>query len=477
MDNTNTTKGPERQTTVKALWRLEKAILDSLDFKEVVQRTVDSILTELQQLQLGYRIIVLALFDKKTNTLKRIAISQTDEGKKALATTPIPFSKIDIPLIAKDNLCVKVFETGISGITSFWPDILCPPFIKEDAIKIQEIVGIKTSLVYPVTGKNEITGIMIFSLVKNTEEISLEEKDLIESFTNIAGLAVQNSQLYSTLEQTTEELRFANEKLKELDKLKDEFVSLASHELRTPMTVIKSYLWMVLQGKVEKGSDKEKEYLGRVYKSTEDLISLVNSMLNVSRIEAGKIIVVPQPEDIVKWTKEFAEDLIPRQQETGITIEVKDPSQPIPQVLVDSAKIREVYTNIIGNSFKFTPKGGKITISFDVKGENVEIHIADNGKGIDKEDMPKLFQKFGQTGKDVLTRPLAQGTGLGLYITKAIVELHGGKIWAESEGEGKGTTFSFSLKIATSKNIEEAKQQAEKTQQIPESATLQPTSI
>lgn len=340
----------------------------------------------------------------------------------------------------------------------------------------------------PLMVENEKVGLLCLGEKSSGEIYSEQDIKVLEILKPELSVAVQNSREYEEIkrfnitlreeiEKATSDLRDANEKLKELDKLKDEFVSLASHELRTPMTVIKSYLWMVLQGKVDKGSDKEKDYLNRVYKSTEDLISLVNSMLNVSRIEAGKIIVMPSPTDIVKWTKEFVEDLAPRSQETGINISVKESTEPIPQVMVDSAKIREVFTNIVGNSFKFTPNGGKVEISFNHNGPMVDINITDNGKGISKDDMPKLFQKFGQTGKDVLTRPLAQGTGLGLYITKAIVELHGGKIWASSEGEGKGTTFSFSVKVATPDDIEKSKHQTQE-KEIPEpSATLQPSSI
>jgi signal transduction histidine kinase len=117
-------------------------------------------------------------------------------------------------------------------------------------------------------------------------------------------------------------------------------------------------------------------------------------------------------------------------------------------VMADADKIKEVLINLIGNSLKFAPKGGQINISFEVKDKEVTTCVTDNGEGIDAEDIPKLFHKFGMVkGSYITNQKAAQGTGLGLYISKSIVEKHGGKIWAESGGRGKGATFSFTLRI------------------------------
>jgi len=188
--------------------------------------------------------------------------------------------------------------------------------------------------------------------------------------------------------------------------------------------------------------------LDRTYQSTERLINLVNDMLNVSRIESGRMTINFKPINIVQLASDVLNDVLPSAQNLHIAISVEQPTTPVPIVSADAEKIKEVFLNLIGNSLKFTPAGGKITVYFEQKDGMVFISITDTGKGIKAEDMPKLFQKFGMIEGNYLSMPTAQGTGLGLYITKHIVELHGGKITVASEGENKGTTATFSLKIA-----------------------------
>ncbi|MBI3443438.1 GAF domain-containing sensor histidine kinase [Candidatus Woesebacteria bacterium] len=450
MANYSTT--PQKEEIIKALWRLQKVILDTLDFNKVVEVIVNGLLTELGYLKLGYRIIVLTLVDKKNNVLKRISLSQTSEAKKALEASAIPFHEIEIPLNSNKNLLIKTLKEKKPYVTHYWPDIFTPVLTPEQALTNQRAAGIKTSMLYPVVVRDKPIGVLIFSMVKDEKEVSSSEKDLIRGFTDVVGLAVQNARLYTELEDTTEKLKRANEKLKDLDKLKDEFVSVASHELKTPMTVIKSYLWLALSGKAGDLTDKQKDYLDKALGSTERLIRLVNDMLNVSRIESGRIVMNMQKVDLVKLGNEVLFEVKPRADELGINIENK--VSKVPEVLADPDKIKEVLINFIGNSIKFTPKGGKITISYGKEDKMVFSHVTDTGSGIEKENLGKLFQKFSLIKKSYVTnKKETQGTGLGLYISKSIIELHKGKIWAESEGLGKGATFSFTLPEFNEKDL------------------------
>lgn len=460
MDQTFSTT-PQTKETIEALWRLQRIILDTLDFNQVVEKIVNGLLDELGYLKLGYRIIVLTLVDPDRGVLKRISLSQTEEAERALAASAVPFHQIEIPLTSQDNLLIKVLQSQKPAITTSWFELFTPILTTEEALSNQTAAGIKTSMLYPVIVKNNTIGVLIFSLVKEEAEVTQEERDLINGFTEIVGLAVQNSKLYSELAKSTEELKNANDKLLELDKKKDEFVSLASHELRTPMTAIRSYLWLALAGKGGDLNEKQTYYLERSYNSTVRLIQLVNDMLNVSRIESGRITLNVQKVDLGKFTDEVVGEVKPRADELGIVLENHyDPGNPMPPVLADPDKIKEVLINFIGNSLKFSPKGSKISISFEVKDQMVLIHVADSGEGIAPEDMDKLFQKFSLIKESYVTnQKAAQGTGLGLYISKSIVELHGGRIWAESPGHGQGATFSFSLKIYNDddfKRIEES---------------------
>ena len=285
-------------------------------------------------------------------------------------------------------------------------------------------------------------------MIKDIKDVSEEEMDLIRSFTDVVGLAVQNSTLYSSLEKTTQELKIANDKLEEVDKLKDEFVSLASHELRTPMTVIKSYAWMLLNQTVENLSEKQRTYMERIFNSTEGLIKLVNDMLNISRIESGRFTIEPVITDIGKLLEDVITEIKARADEVGVRLFYNKPQSPI-TVKADVLRIKEVMINLLGNSLKFTPEGGTVTVTVAPEGNDFAVvKIKDTGRGISEVDMLKLFKKFNMVGNGGhLTKDRGQGTGLGLYLSKSLVELHGGRIWAQSEGEGKGgvnTPFNFS---------------------------------
>lgn len=436
---------PQTKETIEALWRLEKIILDSLDFKEVVQKIVDSVLSELGYLRLGYRIVVLTLLDERTQTLHRISISQTEEARKALEITPVPFSEINIPLSAEKNILVKSIFEKVPFTTHDWVDILYPSYTPEDAKRVQQAIGIKTSMIYPIMSRDKAIGALIFSMVKDESEVSESERDLIRNFTDVVGLAVQNAELYSSLSRASRELQQANEKLEQLDKLKDEFVSLASHELRTPMTVIKSYIWMLLEGKTGELSEKQKTYLNRTYSSTNRLINMVNDMLNISRIESGRFTIDPQTMDVVALCNEVVSEMQARAAEQNLKLEFVTPQSSPPQINADKDRIKQVLINLIGNSLKFTLPQGTITVSLEQKDGYLITHVKDTGQGIKPEDMEKLFKKFNMLGGNYLTKQTGQGTGLGLYLSKALVELHKGRIWVSSEGEGKGSMFSFAL--------------------------------
>jgi signal transduction histidine kinase len=180
---------------------------------------------------------------------------------------------------------------------------------------------------------------------------------------------------------------------------------------------------------------------------------MVNDMLNISRIESGRLTLNIQAVSIDKLVQEVIDDVQPRAQELGVHVSLQM-TEPPPPVLADSDKIKEVVFNLVGNSLKFTPKDGNIVVTFNVTETMVEVKIKDTGSGIEAEDLPKLFQKFGLLPGSYVTNQAALGTGLGLYICKSIIELHEGKITASSEGRSKGAEFVFSLKIFNEQDLQ-----------------------
>lgn len=260
-----------------------------------------------------------------------------------------------------------------------------------------------------------------------------------------------NLTLKDEVERATAKLKAANERLKELDQVKDEFVSIASHELRTPLTSIRNYQWMLLNNKGGKLTEKQRYYTERSYQSTNRLTKLVTDMLNVSRIDSGRLLLDVSKLQLPEMTKDILVELQAKIKEKNIkTIHQHPVENKLPFVLADADKIKEVIINLIYNALKFTPEKGKIEISYKHDKKLVTMMIRDTGIGIDKTYLPSLFTKFGFV-KDSLqsNHPSTESTGLGLYISKSIVELHGGKIWAESEGLNQGTTFVFTLPVYT----------------------------
>jgi signal transduction histidine kinase len=327
-------------------------------------------------------------------------------------------------------------------------------------------------ILLPLAVKDEIIGAILLGEKESGEIYLSEDLDVLKILAPEIAVAVRNALSYEeikrfniTLEQeikqATESLQRANERLQQLDKMKDEFVSLASHELRTPMTVIKSYIWLMLQEKAGQLNEKQKTYLERTYSSTNRLINLVNDMLNVSRIESGRFVVDIKPIDLKDLINDVITEMLPKAEEEGISLFFENPPEEEILVDADADKIKEVLINLIGNSIKFTPMGGKIWMQIEKQDGEIKVKTCDTGKGISKEDMPKLFQKFGVVGDNYLTKQGTQGTGLGLYLSKCIVMLHGGTLYAESEGEGKGSVFTFILKTGTNSSIEETKPEGE----------------
>lgn len=214
------------------------------------------------------------------------------------------------------------------------------------------------------------------------------------------------------------------------------------------MTAIRSYAWMALHKSDIPLSEKVEKYLVRILISTERLINLVNDLLNVSRLEAEKIEIKLESVDLLAIVKD-AVDEIYYSKSTSKNIQFTILEEALPKVLADPERLREILLNLLGNSVKFTPSGGTITIGFFTDGKLVEVSIKDTGAGISQDDLGRLFQKFGKLDNSYVSISTSAGTGLGLYITKRFVELMNGKIWAESQGLNQGTTFTFSLPVVT----------------------------
>jgi len=224
---------------------------------------------------------------------------------------------------------------------------------------------------------------------------------------------------------------------------KDDFITITSHELRTPMTIIKSYLWLLEEEKAGSLNPKQKDYIEKAINSTERMLSLINDMLSVSKLEQGKIDYKFEIFDVDKFISETLPEFEVKVKENRNKL-VFEHLPDSKMVLADQKRLKEVLYNLIGNSIKFT-KNGTIKVKTLSNDKFVKISVIDTGKGISKDDLEKLFKKFGKLENSYETMAESSGTGLGLYITKQLIEGMGGKITVKSDGENKGAEFIFFL--------------------------------
>jgi len=255
-------------------------------------------------------------------------------------------------------------------------------------------------------------------------------------------------------------------KEKEVDKAKTEFVSLASHQLRTPLSSVNWYTEMLLDGDAGPINDEQKKYLNEIYSGNQRMVGLVNSLLNVSRLDLGTFSIEPSAVNVLETAKSVIHELEPTVAKKHLIMK-ETYSENIPIFPADQKLLRIIFQNLLSNAVKYTPESGTITLDVHVapKGssfggketseESLSISVSDTGIGIPAGQMDKIFTKLFRADNAQETE--AEGTGLGLYIIRAIADQSGGQIWFESR-EGKGTTFYISFPISGMKKKEGAKQ-------------------
>ncbi len=244
-------------------------------------------------------------------------------------------------------------------------------------------------------------------------------------------------------------------KERQLEEMKVDFVSMAAHELRTPLTAIRGYASLLQMHYAQQLDESAKELLTRLIVSTTNLANLIDNLLSVSRIERNDLTIEVKPIDLGIIIKDiftsFQQQANTRKQSLSLNL-----PNNLPMVMADPFRIGQVFINLIDNAITYTPDGGNVTITVSIKTDHLEVIVQDSGEGIPKEAMPRLFTKFFRVSGSL--EQGSKGSGLGLYITKSIVELHKGKISAESI-VGKGTTFTFTLPLATEEQKALDKQQ------------------
>lgn len=272
--------------------------------------------------------------------------------------------------------------------------------------------------------------------------------------TQQARLQVYAKGLERMVDEKTRELKETSEKqvkqAEDLARLEDEFVALASHQLRTPPSIIKWYSQILLSGEIGELNDKQRQYVEEVYRATKRMVRLVNDFLNISRIESGSISVKPEPTNLSKIADSAIVELTTLISAKRTQIE-KHYDKDVPVIYADQKFVRIIFENLISNAIKYTPPGGKVSVTIQKEKSNVLIKVRDNGYGIPENQKSKMFTKFFRADNVKSKEP--EGTGLGLYLVKFVIEQAGGTIRFESK-EGLGTTFYITIPISGMKKKE-----------------------
>jgi signal transduction histidine kinase len=402
------------------LEKLYQISILALKPKDLAQRIAETL-----QGDLSFELVDIFLYDEEKDDLMCIAHAGSERAKINIDYNTLIFKKTsNVPLL---NKTIIKHERGYTeNIKDIWSSV-----IDENTLeKVQQEGHIKSSLVLPFVIENKVIGILVLSLNRVYDELVEFEKDSIHSFINVIALALDKALIY--------------QKLEELNEQKTQFVSLATHQMRAPLTAIKGHASMILEGDYGEISDKIKNVATVIFNSAHNLVGVVGDYLDISRIELNKMQYDFVPVELNGAVKQVVAELQPiiMGKKLTLTFAPKEPTDPY-NVSVDIGKIKQIVGNIIDNAIKYTPEG-TIVVGLEKKPDHkVLISVKDTGVGVDKETIAKLFQRF--TRADDAHATNVSGTGLGLYIVRQMVEAHEGRVWVESEGKGKGSQFYIEI--------------------------------
>ncbi|MEI6222300.1 MAG: ATP-binding protein [bacterium] len=406
------------------------------DFNSTAQKIVDDIK---QKLGSTAAFILLKTADGQKVALK--SITNTPEIQPALKLLPKNPFAIAGKLGEPKGEAVTLFK-GKPFITTKLSDIISPTVPEAIALAMQDSLHSHSIVSMPIITPDEIIGTLNFVLSKKTDLIDPNELEMMQSLANHVGIVMHNSKLYEDVKDANRQLENAYEELKTLDKAKTEFVSIASHQLRTPISIIRGFLSMLIDNEYGDVPTEQKKVLEKTYQNVMRLIQVVDDLLNASRIENGKLVIMPENIQIIDITEKIVRDLSSKAEGKNLQLTfTAPPSAKTLLIKADPDKLSQVIINLIDNAINYTLEGS-VQVAIQEKPNTVLISIKDSGIGIPKADQGKLFQRFTRLENAQKVRP--DGTGIGLYIAKMIIESHGGKLWFESK-DNQGTTFFIEL--------------------------------
>jgi GAF domain-containing protein len=403
---------------LKALGEVGQAVSSTLDLGTVL-RTIVSRATQLAGMDAGS---IYEYDHAREEFYLHTSDRLPDELVVALRATPIRKGEGALGRMAVTGEPVQIRDVG--------DDRAYQSRVREQLIR----VGCRSLLVIPLLRENFLLGgLAVYR--KSTGEFAPQVIELLKTFATQSALAIQNARLFREIEDKSRQLETAS-------RHKSEFLANMSHELRTPLNAIIGFSEVLSERMFGEINDKQAEYLGDILESGRHLLSLINDILDLSKIEAGRMELDPTDFDLPTTIENTLILVRERAHRRGISLG-RTVDECVGLIRADERKVKQVLLNLLSNALKFTPEGGQIDVRARVHNGEAEISVADTGEGIAPEDQKAVFEEFRQVGT---AAKKVEGTGLGLAISRKFIELHGGRIWVKSQ-LGIGSTFAFTLPL------------------------------
>jgi len=412
-----------RTAELEELYRLSAAMQEPLSLREALSRVLEGA----RQLVGIDRLCILAFAGDAERLLPLSAAGVPEEDFAAIRETEVPREE--------DGALARVLRDGVALL--FEPGRPEPVEVRIEELGAQGAEGALPEglfLLLPMLSRGSAIGVLACDNTASGRPFQESTLTVLQAFAAHAASAIENAQLFEEIADKSREVEAAN-------RHKSEFLANMSHELRTPLNAVIGFSEVLLERMFGELNDKQAEYLADILASGRHLLSLINDILDLSKIEAGQMELAPSTFSLADALGNAVTLVKERAQRRGVRLQVDLSSCP-ESFVADERKLKQVLLNLLSNAVKFTEEGGTIRLRAVAAGDSVEFAVSDTGIGIAPSDQARIFEAFRQAEGDYARK--AEGTGLGLTLSRRIVELHGGRIWVESE-LGKGSTFTFSL--------------------------------
>jgi len=381
----------------------------------------------------------------KGTGVKGCSILRLSPDGKTLAHT-ISYGLSD-EYLSKGNIVVdETTKEMLEGKPVNITDVAHDPRIQHPAPAKKE--GIASMLSIPIRGTSgDIMGLLRLYDSK-VRKFKKGEIDFLISIADLGGIVLEKAEAYDLLVRDVDDAKTEVKKLEKDRQLFLEFLSMVAHDLKAPISAVESYLKVMLRGSPGPLTAKQEQWLDRSISRLDGMLELISDLLDVSRLETGQMATEMEMTSLQKVLEGCIDTARGIAEPNGIKV-VSDIGSDFPQIFASEIRLAQVINNLVSNAVRYTPGGGTIKLRASLKGKKILIEVEDNGSGISKEAMPRIFEDFYRGDRET------EGTGLGLSICKRAVELHGGRIWAESPvpETGKGTRFSVTLPLNRKKGV------------------------